>query len=63
MKEVPYWDYQVMKDEKGYFGMEFRNHPTPSGCVRYLPTVSDSRRWKTPEEAKEKFYEIRPKRD
>jgi hypothetical protein len=28
-----------------WHGIEYVNHPTPSGCERWLPTLSDKRGW------------------
>jgi hypothetical protein len=47
----------IDKDEKGYFGIEYVKHPTPSGCTRILPTYSDNRRFPSQEIAMEKFKE------
>ncbi len=45
----------VAKDDCGYYGIEFVNHPTPSGSERHLPTYSDSRRWPDAETAATRF--------
>jgi len=34
-----------------WHGIEYVNHPTPSGSPRYLPSVSDKRAWPTREQA------------
>lgn len=34
-------------DDGLYRGHEYVNHPTPSGCARWLPSVSDTRGWPT----------------
>lgn len=50
------------KDAEGYWhGVEMVNHPTPSGCERWMPTYSDKRPWPTPELAKEEFEKELPK--
>ena len=54
-REKPY--IIVCEDEKGFFGVEYVNHPTPSGSERHLPTYSDSRRWQDKETAKTKMQE------
>jgi hypothetical protein len=46
------------KDGQGYFGVEYVNHPTPSGCERWLPTYSDKRRFKTAEIAIKEFKSL-----
>lgn len=46
----------AIKNINGTFsGCEYRNHPTPSGCVRFLPTFSDQREWDTAEIAIEEL--------
>ena len=40
------------QDKDGmWHGVELVNHPTPSGCDRWLETYSDKRGWTTPEVA------------
>lgn len=41
--------YSAFKDDYGWHGMEQVNHPTPSGCERWLITYSDKRSWPTEE--------------
>jgi len=49
----------VFKNDDGTFsGVELVNHPTPSGCERWLPTYSDSRHWPDAETAKKEFEAI-----
>ena len=48
----------VCKDGAGYYGMEFVNHPTPSGSERHLPTVSDNRRWADADTAATEFAKL-----
>ncbi len=55
-KEKPYT--VVAKDDDGYFGIEYVNHPTPSGSERHLPTYSDKRRWPDAETAKKEFQDM-----
>jgi hypothetical protein len=45
----------ICKDEKGYFAVEYVNHPTPSGLDRWVLTLSDKRRFKTEQEAADAF--------
>ena len=40
---------------------ELVNHPTPSGCERWMPTYSDNRQWPDEETAKREFEAILPK--
>ena len=42
-------------------GMEIVNHPTPSGCERWIPTYSDKREWVDEETAKREFATVLPK--
>ena len=42
-------------------GVEFVNHPTPSGSERWLPTVSDNRRWPDEKTAIAEFTKTLPK--
>jgi|APFre7841882654_1041346.scaffolds.fasta_scaffold104282_2 microsomal dipeptidase-like Zn-dependent dipeptidase len=51
-------EIEVCKDDKGFFCMELVNHPTPSGCERWLPTYSDKRRWPDEATARAKFDEL-----
>jgi hypothetical protein len=37
--------YGACQDKEGWYGFEEVNHPTPSGCERWLMTYSDKRRW------------------
>lgn len=38
--------YSAFKDNNGdWHGIEHVNHPTPSGCDRWLMTYSDNRSW------------------
>jgi hypothetical protein len=46
------------KDEKGFFCGEMVNHPTPSGCERWLPTYDDNRRWPDEAKAREEFEKL-----
>jgi len=41
-----------------WYGLEMVNHPTPSGCERWLITYSDNRGYPTAEEAKQEFSKI-----
>jgi len=41
--------------------MEIVNHPTPSGCERWMPTYSDKREWPDAETAKREFAALLPK--
>ena len=41
--------------------MEIVNHPTPSGCERWMPTYSDKREWPDAETAKREFTALLPK--
>lgn len=47
-----------LKDKDGYYGIEYVNHPTPSGSDRWLPTYSDKRRFSTEEEAITEFKKL-----
>lgn len=38
-------EVSAYKDDAGWHGIEYVNHPTPSGSPRYLPTYSDNRAW------------------
>jgi hypothetical protein len=52
----------VFKNKNGtYSGVEMVNHPTPSGCERWMPTYSDTREWPDAETAKTEFEKILPK--
>jgi hypothetical protein len=58
------WHVGVYKNQDGSFsGVLFVNHPTPSGCARYLPALSDKRSWKTAELAQEEFEKLLPKKE
>ena len=46
------------KDTGEFHGMLYVNHPTPSGCDRYMLVLSDNRGWPTEEEAEEEFKKI-----
>jgi len=48
-------EYLPHKDDKGYFGGLYVNHPSPSGNPRPMLVMSDNRRFKTKEEAVEQF--------
>lgn len=38
--------------------IEFVNHPTPSGCDRWLPTYEDNREWEDAETAKRELRKL-----
>jgi len=42
-------------------GIEMVNHPTPSGCERWMPTYSDKREWPDSKTAKKEFKKVLPK--
>ena len=46
----PFYDGDE-QDAKLWHGIEYVNHPTPSGCERWLPTISDKRGWPDKETA------------
>ena len=50
--------YGVFKENDGYHGIEYVNHPTPSGCERWLPTYSDKRGWSDKNTAIAKIKEM-----
>lgn len=58
MRQTPQKEVCAMQDIEGYYGIEYVNHPTPSGGTRMLPTCSDKRRFKTPEEAVQALKDI-----
>ena len=37
--------WTAYEDETGWHGIEYVNHPTPSGAERWMPTYSDDRGW------------------
>jgi hypothetical protein len=41
-------------------GVEMVNHPTPSGCERWMPSYSDKREWPDAETAKREFEAVLP---
>ena len=47
----------AFEDDEGWHGIEFVNHPTPSGCRRDMPTYSDKRGWPDAETAIRKLKE------
>jgi hypothetical protein len=48
----------IKHDDGSFSGIEFVNHPTPSGCTRYLPTISDNRKWPSKKIAKEELAKM-----
>jgi hypothetical protein len=40
---------------------EIVNHPTPSGCERWMPTYSDKREWPTADIARKELATVLPK--
>jgi len=50
--------YGAFKQEDGWHGYEVVNHPTPSGCERWLMTYSDKRAWPDPETAIKEIKKI-----
>jgi hypothetical protein len=53
------FEINVYKGDDGlYHGIEYVNHPTPSGCDRWLPSISDNRGFDTPEKAIEEFMKL-----
>ena len=46
------------KDDDGYYGMLTVNHPTPSGADRWLPAISDNRRFPDSETAVNEFKTV-----
>lgn len=56
MREGAAKNISAYRDENGlYHGIGFVNHPTPSGCSRMLPTVSDPKGYTTEQEALDAF--------
>ena len=47
--------FVMHKDEGGFFGGLYHNLPTPSGCDRWLPKYTDTRRFATDVEADKVF--------
>ena len=43
MREGAQREITAFQKYDGWHGVEFVNHPTPSGCERWLPTYSDKR--------------------
>jgi len=58
MRNTDEWMIDVYKDENGWHGIEYVNHPTPSGCERWMPTFSDKRNWPDKESALENFKKL-----
>jgi len=59
MRNTTEREITVYKDEDGLFhGVEYVNHPTPSGCERWLPTYSDNRGWPDKEIALKEFEKM-----
>lgn len=51
--------YGAYKDDAGgWHGFEEVNHPTPSGCERWLMTYSDNRSWPDSKTAIKKIKEL-----
>jgi hypothetical protein len=48
------------KNTNQWHGILVVNHPTPSGCDRWMVVYSDNRGWDTPSEALDKFVEASP---
>ena len=46
------------KDTGEWHGVLMVNHPTPSGCERWMLAYSDKRGWPDAETAKSKFREL-----
>jgi hypothetical protein len=51
--------FQHEKTHK-WHGVLMINHPTPSGCERWMMAYSDKRGWKTPKQAMDKFVAVSP---
>jgi len=45
----------IHKEDGKYYGGLYVNHPTPSGSVRYLLTLSDKRRFDDEKKAEDAF--------
>jgi hypothetical protein len=48
----------VKGDDALWRGIELVNHPTPSGCERWLPTYSDKRGWNSSAKAIKEFKRL-----
>ncbi len=55
-RQVTAWQ----NDDGTWSGVEIVNHPTPSGCERWMPTYSDKRHWPDKETAIREFKALLP---
>lgn len=46
------------RDNGKWSGVEMVNHPTPSGCDRWMPSYSDKREWPDAETATKEFKDV-----